>query len=108
MSVSSLSSGYAAKCSSCVTRAPACAVSTLQLHALLLSPRETAVPHLTTCGCRAAEKAAAAEEKKRHKKNLKVLSFGDDVEEDEEDDLAPRVMKSAHDATKDPRCSRSK
>ena len=43
------------------------------------------------------------EEKKRHKKNLKVLSFGDDVEEDEEEDLAPRVMKSAHDATKDPR-----
>lgn len=53
--------------------------------------------------CRAADKAAAVEEKKRHKKNLKVLSFGDDVEEDEEEDLAPRVMKSAHDATKDPR-----
>ena len=53
--------------------------------------------------CRAAEKAAAAEEKKKNKKNLKVLSFGDDVEEDDEDLGAPRAMRSAHDATKDPR-----
>ena len=54
--------------------------------------------------CRAAEKAAAAEEKKKNKKNLKVLSFGDDVEDDEEDLGPPRAMRSAHDATKDPRC----
>ena len=54
--------------------------------------------------CRAAEKAAAAEEKRKHKKNLKVLSFGDDVEEDEGEDLAPRAqMRSAHDAIMDPR-----
>lgn len=51
---------------------------------------------------RAADKAAAAEEKKRHKKNLKVLSFGDDVEDDEED-LPPQAMRSAHDATIDAR-----
>ena len=60
---------------------------------------------LTGGGCRrAAEKAAAVEEKRKHKKNLKVLSFGDDVEEDEEEDLAHRAqMRSAHDAIKDPR-----
>ncbi|CAK0747412.1 hypothetical protein CVIRNUC_001763 [Coccomyxa viridis] len=52
---------------------------------------------------RAAEKAAAAEEKKKNKKNLKVLSFGDDVEEDDEDLGPPSAMRSAHDATKDPR-----
>ncbi|CAL5219052.1 g812 [Coccomyxa viridis] len=56
---------------------------------------------------KAADKAAATEEKKKHKKNLKVLSFGDDVEEDEEEaDMAPRVMKSAHDATNDARLLR--
>lgn len=52
--------------------------------------------------CRAADKVAAAEEKKRHEKNLRVLSFGDDVEEDEED-LPPQAMRSAHDATVDAR-----
>lgn len=71
-------------------------------------PQRSILPHLANGGCRAADKAAAAEEKKRHRKNLKVLSFGDDVEEDDQDDLAPGVMKSAHDATKDPRYSRSK
>ena len=57
--------------------------------------------------CRAAEKAAAADEKKKNKKNLKVLSFGDDVEEDDEDLGPSRAMRSAHDATKDPRCGHS-
>ena len=45
--------------------------------------------------------------RKSTRRNLKVLSFGDDVEEDEEEaDMAPRVMKSAHDATNDARYSR--
>ncbi len=69
-----------------------------------MPPPEELVSACSARRCRVAEKAAAVEERRKHKKNLKVLSFGDDVEEDDGDDWGPPAqMRSAHDAIKDPR-----
>jgi hypothetical protein len=59
-------------------------------------------------GCRAAEEAALKKEKKSRKKNLGLLSFGEEAEtEDMEADGVPsstgRGIRSAHDVIDDTR-----